>query len=78
MRNEKLHHGAKAMPTVTTELLTRKQIAALFQISTQTIIRMENDGKLPALRLGAGSVRYRRIDVEKLIQESVTSKAGQR
>jgi predicted DNA-binding transcriptional regulator AlpA len=72
MRNEKLDLCIAAMPTVTKELLTRKQIAGLFQISTQTIIRWENVGKLPALRLGAGSVRYLRSDVEKLIQDSVT------
>jgi hypothetical protein len=35
MRDEKLHQGVKNMPTVTDELLTRKDIARLFQISTQ-------------------------------------------
>ena len=49
------------------ELLTRKDVAELFQVSTLTIIRLENDGKLPAIRLGAGTVRYRRADVEALI-----------
>jgi len=49
------------------ELLTRKDVAELFQVSTLTVIRLENDGKLPAIRLGAGSVRYRKSDVEALI-----------
>ena len=61
------------MPTVTDALLTRKQIAALFQISTQTVIRLEASGALPAVRLGAGSVRYQRSAVEKLIQDSITA-----
>jgi excisionase family DNA binding protein len=51
------------------ELLTRKDVAELFQVSTITVIRLENDGKLPAIRLGAGSVRYRKSDVEKFLQE---------
>ena len=51
------------------ELLTRKDVAELFQVSTLTIIRLENDGKLPAIRLGAGTVRYRKGDVEKFLQE---------
>jgi excisionase family DNA binding protein len=72
MRAEKLHHGVKNMSTVTTELLTRKQVAALFQVSTPTIIRLEDAGKLPALRLGAGSVRYKRSDVENFISSAVT------
>jgi len=49
--------------TITKELLTRKDVAALFQCSTLTVIRLEDAGKLPAIRLGAGSVRYKRDTV---------------
>jgi excisionase family DNA binding protein len=70
MYNEKLKAGAKAMPTVTETLLTRKQVAELFQVSQPTIIRLQAAGKLPAVVLGAGSIRYRKSDVEKLIQDS--------
>jgi len=77
MRNEKAHIGAKNMPTVTNELLTRKQVAALLCVSTQSIIRWEIAGKLPVVRLGAASVRIRRSDVEKLIQDSITTQGPQ-
>jgi excisionase family DNA binding protein len=50
--------------TISKELLTRKDVAALFQCSTLTVIRLEDAGKLPAIRLGAGSVRYKRTAVE--------------
>jgi excisionase family DNA binding protein len=60
------------MNTITNELMTRAQVAQLFQVSSHSIIRLENAGKLPAVRLGAGSVRYRRTDVEKFIAESAT------
>jgi len=72
MRPEKLFTGAKAMPTVTEALMTRKQVAALFGVSTITIIRLQESGKLPAVRIGAGSIRYRRSDVEQFIAKSIT------
>ena len=64
MRQERIYTGVKNMSTVTEQLLTRKQIAALFQVSP-----------LPAIRLGAGSVRYRKSDVERFVTESITPKA---
>ncbi len=57
------------MPTITETLLTRKQVAAIFQMCPLSVIRLEASGKLPAIRLGAGSVRYRKSDVEKFLQE---------
>jgi excisionase family DNA binding protein len=55
------------MSTITEEFLTRKDVAKLFQVSTLTVIRLEAAGKLPAVRLGAGTVRYRRSDIERFI-----------
>lgn len=54
--------------TVTKELLTRKDVAELCQVSILSIIRWEQAGKLPAIRLGAGSVRYKRADVLTFLQ----------
>ena len=64
------------MPTITSELMTRRQVAELFQVSQLTVIRMEQDGKLQAIRLGAGSVRYRRSEVEKFISNSISATAS--
>lgn len=56
------------MKNVNSELLTRKQIAELFQVSLSTVIRMEKRGILPVVRLGlVASPRYKRSDVEALI-----------
>jgi len=60
------------MTTIAKELLTRKDVAALCQVSPLTIIRWEASGRLPAIRLGAGTVRYRKSDVEALIASSLT------
>jgi excisionase family DNA binding protein len=63
-RLEHMITGARNFMTITKELLTRKDIAELCQVSELTIIRWEKAGKLSAIRLGAGSVRYKRADVE--------------
>jgi excisionase family DNA binding protein len=73
MRSEALHRGAIKMPQVTSELMTRKQVAQLFQVSPLTIIRLEQAGKLPAVRLGAGSIRYRHADVLNFIAKSIVT-----
>ncbi len=73
MRAEKRHKGVQNMPTITESLLTRKQVAAIFQVVPQTVIRLENAGKLPAVRLGAASVRYRREDVQAYIESCLTA-----
>ncbi len=39
-------------------LYTRKEIAALLKVSIPTIIRWENQGKLPVLHIGENAVRY--------------------
>lgn len=72
MRNEKLYEGKKNMNAVSDELMTRAQVAQLFKVSPLTVIRLEKSGKLQAIRLGAGTVRIRRSDVEKFIQASIT------
>jgi excisionase family DNA binding protein len=49
------------------ELLTRRDLCELFQVSLSTVIRWERSGKLPVVRLGAGLPRYRRSEVDNLI-----------
>jgi excisionase family DNA binding protein len=75
MRSYNAHAGIAAMPTVTNELMTRAQVAALLQVHSNTVTRYEIAGRLRALRLGPFSVRYRRSDVLALIESSLTTKA---
>jgi excisionase family DNA binding protein len=58
------------MQTNAKELLTRRDLCQMFQVSLSTIIRWQDSGKLPVVRLGAGSPRYRRSDVEQFIQQA--------
>ena len=61
--------------TITKELLTRKDLMELFQVSQPTIIRLEAAGKLTPVRIGT-RVRFRvsvrcvpalRIDSEVIV-----------
>lgn len=52
---------------MTDEFVIRAQVAKMFQTTIGTLIRWEKAGKLKALRLGSGSVRYRVSDVEAFI-----------
>jgi excisionase family DNA binding protein len=66
MRNFNLHEGAINMSTTRDEFFSRRDLMQIFKVSEPTIIRWEQAGKLPALRLGS-RVRYRRVDVEAFI-----------
>jgi excisionase family DNA binding protein len=68
IRLEHIYTGRRNFMTITKELLTRKDVAQLCQVSPQSVIRWELDGKLPAIRLGAGSVRYERAAVEQFLK----------
>lgn len=48
-------------------LLTRQQVADLLGISLVTLWRWDQEGRLPALRLGPQTVRYRREDIDEFI-----------
>ena len=67
LRNKMI--GANMLKNDTSQFLTRRQTAELFQVSITTIWRLERSGKLVPVRLGlARSPRYRREDVDRLAQ----------
>jgi len=49
------------------ELLTPKEVAALFSVTQKTLHIWSKTGFLPRIRIG-GVVRYRRADVERAAQ----------
>ena len=50
-------------------LFTRRNVAARWQCSIETLKRAERAGKLPFLKIGRG-VRYRREVIEQIEKES--------
>jgi len=51
------------------DTVTVGEAAALLKVSTKTIQRMADSGKLPCEKTPGGQRRFRREDVEKLIPE---------
>lgn len=51
-------------------LLTVKQVAALLATSTRSVWRLRDSGELRAVKMGTGTIRFRRADVVKLLDDS--------
>ncbi|MDY5584745.1 MAG: BldC family transcriptional regulator [Arcanobacterium sp.] len=49
------------------ELMTPSEVAELFRVDPKTVARWANDGKIPTLRTLGGHRRFRRADIEKLL-----------
>ena len=50
------------------ELLTAAEVAARFRVTKGTVSRWAKNGDLTPVRLGMRTIRFRRSDVERLIQ----------
>jgi excisionase family DNA binding protein len=50
-----------------TGLLTAREVADLLGVSTETALRWVRQGKLPAIRLPGGAIRFREEEVEAWI-----------
>ena len=50
------------------ELMTRKQVAYLFRVTSSAVATWARRGRLPEVRNQAGRPRYRRADVEALFR----------
>lgn len=50
------------------ELMTRRQVAGLFRVTSAAVATWARRGRLPEVRNGAGRPRYRREDVEALFR----------
>jgi excisionase family DNA binding protein len=53
-------------------LLTKRQAAERFQVSTRTLDRWRAAGLLPAFKVG-GTVRFRPADLERFLKKKVQS-----
>jgi hypothetical protein len=62
-------------PDKAVHLLSRRQLADRWQLSTETLKRRERCGVLPFLKLGR-AVRYRLADVEHLEAEAEVRQSG--
>lgn len=49
-------------------LMSAKEVAEMFGVSQSTVSRWATEGILPTLRLPSGRPRFRREDIEALMQ----------
>lgn len=52
------------------QLLSRREVARHFSVSTRTIARWEERGKLVPIRISSKVIRYAHADVLALLEES--------
>jgi excisionase family DNA binding protein len=62
---------------MTGSLLTAREVAERFSVSTETILRWVRRGKLPAIRLPGGAIRFREDAIDRLLDEWATSRNRQ-
>jgi excisionase family DNA binding protein len=55
------------------ELLTARAVAGMLDVHAETVLRWTRQGKLPAIRLPSGAIRYRVDELEQWLSEHATS-----
>ena len=55
------------------DLMTRRQVAFLFRVTSQAVVRLARRGRLTEVRNSEGKPRYRRAEVEELFRSSFTA-----
>lgn len=61
---------------MTEGLLTTKEVLECLRVSLTTLHRLRRSGELKSVRLGAHAIRFRREDVEHLIEARLTQENG--
>ncbi len=57
------------------DLMTRRQVACLFRVTSAAVATWARRGQLPEVRNEAGRPRYRRADVEELFRQGLGRRA---
>jgi hypothetical protein len=60
------------------DLMTRRQVAYLFRVTSSAVAAWARRGRLPEVRDEAGKPRYRRSDVEALFRNGVSRGRNER
>jgi excisionase family DNA binding protein len=57
-------------------LLTTRQVAERFGVVSETILRWVRCGRLPAIRISTGAIRFRESEIESWLDEHTTAAPG--
>jgi excisionase family DNA binding protein len=61
---------------VNERLLTTREVAERFGVVTETILRWVRCGRLPAIRISTGAIRFRESEIESWLDEHATAAPG--
>ena len=61
---------------MTDRLLTAREVAELLGVSAETVLRWVRAGKLPAIRLPSGAIRFEPDQLDVWIEERATPGRG--
>lgn len=68
--NAQQKHEMNEKPASVGGLLTPSEVAKMFRVDPRTVTRWAQSGKLSSLSTLGGHRRYRRDEVERLLQEN--------
>ena len=68
MPNLKVEIKKQASPEAS-RFMSRREVASMLGVHTETIKRYQRKGLLPAIVLNSRLIRYERTEVERLIQD---------
>src|SRR5437016_3991535 len=57
-------------------LLTARELAGMFGVSTETVLRWTRRRDLPAIRLPGGAIRFRAEEIEGWLENRATLRRG--
>ena len=63
---------------MTEPLLNARAVAELLDLSVETVFRWVKAGKLPAIRLPGGAIRFRESEIDAWLDERATPRRGVR
>ncbi|WP_124055373.1 BldC family transcriptional regulator [Arcanobacterium ihumii] len=65
-----------AEETINGELMTPAEVALLFRVDPKTVARWANSGKIPSIRTLGGHRRFRREDIERILNANTHDVEG--
>jgi len=78
IHNENLVSGVFSMKQSEQAFYSRRELAEMFRVTPQSIIRWEQAGLLTAVHLCSGSVRYSRAEVDRFIAQQTEARPTKR
>jgi predicted DNA-binding transcriptional regulator AlpA len=78
IHKESLNTGVFNMSNSEQAFYSRRELATMFRVTPQSIIRWEQAGLLSSVHLCSGAVRYSRTEVDAFIQRQTAARPTKR